>query len=161
MLIKTKKVKLSMRKYILLAMKNILQEQWWISIVVVVLSSGSLIFRTHWFWICTLIALVGYIGFWILQFFAVTQIEQNKIILESLFYEINSQKILMKINHKQGMPIVWSQIKKGYQGKNYFLLILSKAHIIYLPYKIFSSDLEVKFFASLLKKKKIDQKIWL
>ncbi len=159
MLIKTKKYRINIKKYIFLALKNILMEQWWVCTIPLAMGLGSIIWKSHWFWIIAIIGYILYWLFWLIQFFGVTQIDQNKIIFENFIYEITSQKILMKINTKKGMPITWSQVQKGFVGKDYFLLVLSKAHFIYLPYKIFYSNTEIKFFTSLLKKKNLYNKI--
>ena len=70
-----------------------------------------------------------------------------------LAYEITSQQVLIKLNNKQGMPMKWDQIKKGSIGKDYLLLIVNKAQLIHLPFKIFNTDNERKFVESIMKRK--------
>jgi hypothetical protein len=106
-----------------------------------------------WWWIGALIALVLYGLFWLIQFAGVPQLEQNKILFERLSYEITSQQILIKLNPKQGMPMKWENVKKVFVGKDFFLLVISKAQFIYLPYRIFNSENERKFMESILRRK--------
>jgi len=73
------------------------------------------------------------------------------MLFERFSYEISSQQILMKINAREGMPMKWDQIKRARVGKDYFVLFLNKAQLIYLPFKIFNSDNERKFVTSVLK----------
>jgi hypothetical protein len=96
-----------------------------------------------------------YLLFWLAQFIAVTQLEQNKVMFEKMTYEIDSRQIIMKLNTKQGMPMNWDMIKKVRTGKEAYTLILSKAQLIYLPKKAFNSDNEIKFFESILKRKSL------
>jgi hypothetical protein len=113
----------------------------------------TFVIPSHWWWIGALIALVLYALFWLIQFAGITQMEQNKILFERLNYEISSQQILIKVNPKQGMPMKWENIKKAYVGKDFFLLVISKAQFIYLPNRIFNSENDRKFMETILRRK--------
>jgi len=153
MIVKTKKYQLSTKKYIKLGMLNILRTQWWVILIALAIAAMTFVIPSNWWWIGSLIALVLYGIFWLIQFAGVPQLEQNKILFERLNYEITSQQILIKLNPKQGMPMKWENIKKVFIGKDFFLLVLSKAQFIYLPFKIFNSDNERKFMETILKRK--------
>lgn len=153
MIVKTKKYQLGTRKYIKLGMLNILRSQWWVILIALAIASMTFIIPSNWWWIGSLIAFVLYGVFWLIQFAGVPQLEQNKILFERLNYEITSQQILIKLNPKQGMPMKWENIKKAFIGKDFYLLILSKAQFIYLPFKIFNSDNERKFMETILRRK--------
>ena len=151
--VKTKKYKLESGTYIKLALKSVLKQQWWVSLIVIAICLGYLWIDNIWWFIGAGIGAVLYILFWLIQFAGVTQLEQTKMLFEKLAYEITSQQILIKLNAKQGMPIKWDQIKRGYIGKDYILLTVNKAQLIHLPFKIFNSDNERKFVESILKRK--------
>jgi hypothetical protein len=153
MIIKTKKYKLPNRTYIQLGLKNILREQWWVFLIALGICSGTFFIKTIWFVIIATIGLVLYGLFWFIQFYGTTQLEQNQLIFERLSYEITSKQIIAQINTKQGMPISWEQIKRVRQDKDAFLLIISKIHLVHLPYKIFNSSHEIKFMETILKRK--------
>jgi len=153
MIVKTKKYKLSSGKYIKIALINVLKQQWWVSLIVIALCCGYFWIPNIWWFIGTGIALVLYILFWLIQFAGVTQMEQTKLLFEKLSYEITSQQILIKLSAKQGMPMKWDQIKKGKVGKDAIVLVVNKAQIIHLPFKIFNSTNERKFVESILKRK--------
>ena len=153
MIVKTKKYQLGTRKYIKLGMLNILRSQWWVILIALAIAAMTFIIPSNWWWIGSLIAFVLYGLFWLIQFAGVPQLEQNKILFERLSYEITSQQILIKLNPKQGMPMKWENIKKAFIGKDFYLLILSKAQFIYLPFKIFNSENERKFMETILKRK--------
>jgi hypothetical protein len=153
MIVKTKKYQLSTKKYIKLGMLNILRSQWWVILIALAIAAMTFVIPSNWWWIGSLIAFVLYGLFWLIQFAGVPQLEQNKILFERLNYEITSQQILIKLNPKQGMPMKWENIKRVFVGKDFFLLVLSKAQFIYLPFKIFNSDNERKFMETILRRK--------
>ena len=155
MVIKTKKYQLATHTYIKLGLRNIVREQWWVLLIALSIMCGTFFVKTIWFVIGSSVGLLLYFLFWIIQFYGITYLEQNKLLFERLRYEISSQQIIMQLTTKQGMPITWDQIKKAQQGKDYFLLVISKAHLIYLPYKVFHSKHEIKFVEMILKRKSL------
>ena len=153
MIIKTKKYKLPTGTYIKLALKNVLLEQWWVILIALAIACGAFIIFSWWWIIGAVLAYGLYVLFWLIQFAGVTQLEQSKILFERLSYEITSQQILIKVNTKQGMPIKWENVRKASIGKDYFLLIITKAQLIHLPFKIFNSENERKFLETILRRK--------
>jgi hypothetical protein len=154
MIVRTKNYKLDKKVYIKLALTNILLKQGWIAaLVAVALCLCYLWVPSIWWFISAFIGLALYVLFWWIQFFGVTQLEQGKMLFEKFSYEISSQQILMKINPREGMPMKWDMIKSAKTGKDYFMLVVNKAQIIYWPFKIFNTDNERKFVASVLKTK--------
>ena len=154
MIIKTKKYQMPKNTYIKMGMLNIIREQWWVGLIALGIASGTIFIPTTiWFILGAVIGLILYALFWLIQFAGVTQLEQGKVLFEKLSYEITSQQILMKISSKQGMPIKWDMIKRARVGKDHFLLVLSKAQMIYWPHKLFKTDHERKFIETVLKRK--------
>lgn len=155
MIVKTKKYKLPTSTYVQLGLKNILREQWWIFLIALAIMSGTFFIKTIWFVLAANIGLLLYFLFWTIQFYGITYLEQNKMLFERLRYEISSQQIVMQVTSKQGMPIAWDQITRVIKQKNAFLLVISKAHLVYWPHKIFNSPHEIKFVETILKRKKL------
>lgn len=156
MIVKTKNYKLEKQTYIRLALRSILKKQGWIAAVAaVVICLGYFIpgADSIWWFIGAFVGLGLYLLFWWIQFYGVTQLEQGKMLFEKFSYEISSQQILMKINPREGMPMKWDQIQSAVIGKDFFALFVNKAQIIYLPFKIFNTENERKFVASILKTK--------
>jgi hypothetical protein len=154
MIVKTKNYKLEKKTYINLAFKNVMAQQGWIAgLIAVAICLLYFWIASIWWIIAAVIAFGLYLLFWYIQFYGVTQLEQGKMLFERFTYEINSQQILMKINPREGMPLKWDQIKKAEIGKDHFVLFVNKAQLIYWPYKIFNTDNERKFVASILKTK--------
>jgi len=153
MIVKTKKYQLTTGKYIKLGMLNILRSQWWVILIALAVASMTFVLPSIWWWIGSLSAFVLYGLFWLIQFAGVPQLEQNKVLFERMNYEITSQQILIKLSPKEGMPIKWENIKKAFVGKDFFLLVISKAQFIYLPFRIFNSDNERKFMETILRRK--------
>lgn len=153
MIVKTKKYQMPVGEYVKLAFNNLIKEQWWVILIYLALCAGYFIAPSWWWIIGASIALVIYILFWLIQFYGISQLEQGKFMFEKLGYEITSQQILIKLNSKQGMPMKWEQIKRAKVGKDYFVLIINKAQLIHLPFKIFNSQNEIKFIETVLKRK--------
>lgn len=141
------------KDYRRMALQNILKEQWWVSLIVLAICLGFLWISSIWWFISAALGAGLYLLFWWIQFYGVTQLEQGKMLFERFSYEINSQQILMKINAREGMPMKWDQIKSAKVGKDYFLLMVNKAQLIHLPFKIFNSENERKFLTSILRTK--------
>ncbi|MFM2428470.1 MAG: hypothetical protein RL012_354 [Bacteroidota bacterium] len=153
MIAKTRKYKLTANTYMQLGLRNIVREQWWVFLIALAIVSGTFFVKTIWFVLGASLGLLLYFSFWLIQFYGITYLEQNKLLFERLSYEISSQQIMIQLTSKQGMPIAWEQVKRAAQGKDYFLLVISKAHLIHLPYKIFNSKHEIKFVETILKRK--------
>lgn len=155
MIVKTKKYELPKSTYIKIGLTNLLRQQWWIFAIPVAIACLAFVFPKYalWFIISPLILLLLYILFWVIQFTGVSQLEQNQIMFQKLSYEIDSRQILIKLNVKQGSPIQWAQIKEAKKGKDHFLFVLSKAQFIYLPFKSFNSEHDIKFTETILKRK--------
>ena len=155
MIIKTKKYELPKTTYMKLGILTLLRQQWYFSPIPFAIMSIGFIFPRYWIWFFVIGLLVGilYIAFWALQFYGVTILPQNKIIFDKMMYEIDSRQILMKINAKEGMPITWDKVTEAKKGKDYYLLFLSKAQFIHLPFKIFNSENDIKFMEALLRRK--------
>jgi hypothetical protein len=153
MIVKTKKYKLDTGTYIKLGLTNILKEQWWVVLIAIVIGCGYFWIASWWWISMAILAYALYWLFWVIQFAGVTQMEQNKVIFEKMSYEIDSRQILMKLNVQQGMPIKWDMIKKVDLTKEAYILTMSKAQFIYLPFKIFNTENERKFLESILRRK--------
>ncbi len=156
MIVRTKNYKLDKKTYISLALKSILKKQGWIAALAalaICLCYAIPGLASIWWFIGAFIGLGLYLLFWWIQFYGVTQLDQGKMLFEKFSYEISSQQILMKINPREGMPMKWDQIKSAAIGKDFFVLYVNKAQMIYWPFKIFNSENERKFVTSILKTK--------
>jgi hypothetical protein len=153
MIVKTRNYRLEKKDYIKMALKAILLQQWWVSLIVVAICLGYVWIPSVWWFIGAGIGAALYLLFWWIQFYGVTQLEQGKMLFERFSYEITSQQIVMKLNAREGMPMKWDQIKRAQLGKDYFLLFVNKAQLIHLPFKIFNTENERKFLTSILRNK--------
>lgn len=153
--IKTKPFALNKTLYVKLCHERLLKKYKWIGLAI--LGSTfvlSLIFHLYWLniWSCTIVLL--FYLFWMFVFFFVTKIPQTKMLFEKYFYSISNENILAMIDPRKGMCIPWEKIKKCYETKEGFILILTQSHIIYLPHKIFKNYLDSSRFKVLLTNKK-------
>lgn len=156
MTIRTKKYQLPTGTFVKFALMNVLREQWWVFLIAIGIAALTFIYPdTIWFYIIAGVGLLLYFLFWLVQFYGLTQLDQAKFIFDKLSYEIDPRQIILKISSKQGMPIKWEQIKKARAGKDYYLLIMNKAQLIHLPFRVFNSQHDVKMMETLLKRKNL------
>ncbi|MEM9737711.1 MAG: YcxB family protein [Bacteroidota bacterium] len=155
MIIKTKNYRLRTSTYVWLAFVYFLRRQWWM--ILLLTSANFGLFYIQWIitGVVTSILSLLYFLFWLAQFYAVTFLEENQLLFQSLSYQITSKSITMHITTKQGMPIEWPQIRRAYVRKKYIILFLSKAHFIYLPHHVFKSKQEREFLLFILRGKKL------
>lgn len=153
MIVKTRNYRLEKKDYRRFALRNILKQQWWVSLIVLAICLCYFLVPSIWWFIGAVTGAGLYLLFWWIQFYGVTQLEQSKMLFERLSYDITSQQILIKLNAREGMPLKWDQIKSAKVGEDYFLLFVNKAQLIHLPFKIFNTDNERKFVSSILKTK--------
>jgi hypothetical protein len=155
MIIKTKKVQLSEENYLKINFRKKLKNDTKIFICCIVLFLVTLILKKFWFSFFIVLGVALYIGFWFLQFFSVRYIEMSKIMFAPTIYEISKEKILCIISSNQGFNIKWNQIKKVEYLNQDFILRISHAQILYIPYKSFNCDYDLNFFKFLLKDNKL------
>lgn len=160
MIVKTRKYQLDNSTYIKLAMKHLLRTQWYwifvpIGIIIINVILNLTVYQNIWIYFLAPVVIIGYLLFWLIQFTGVTQVEQNKVLFQKLLYEIDGRQILIKLNQREGMQMKWDMIKKAYKEKDHFLLVVSRAQFIHLPFSIFNSENDVKFTESLLKRKNL------
>ena len=177
MIIKTKKYQLDPKTYINLGMKQVLsnpfktnmtaeernmllKKTWWFWLLVglmFVMVPLSLAFDWGGWWawlIGGLIVLIGgYFLFWYANFMQMTQMEQAKPLFQKVSYEIDSRQILLKLDANQGMPINWNLIKEVKKDKDHYLLVMSMAQFIHLPFRIFNSEHDLRFMDVILARK--------
>lgn len=155
MIIKTKKYQLPTGTYIKMGLVNIIKVQWWAILIALAICLGFFWIASIWWFIGAIIAYGLYILFWTIQFTGVTQMEQNKVIFKKLAYEIDSRQILMKLNVREGMPVQWNMIKRIELTKDAYVLYMSKAQFVHLPFRIFNSENDRKFLETILKRKEL------
>lgn len=153
MIIKTKKYTLTPQLYLKVAMRHRLRADWFVFPIAAAIMSFTFFVHTIWFIVGAVIALSLYFLFWFIQYYGVRYLEQAQMLFLPATYEISGKEILMKITPNKGMPVEWRSVKKVVCSKISFLLVISKAQFVYLPFKIFMNEHEVEFFKFLLKKK--------
>ena len=157
MLIKTRKFKLPVKIYVKFGFLNMFKSLWWVWAIPLVLVGIGAIFPSAFWWLFSISLTLSllYVVFLALQFYAISQHQQSKVIFRNLSYEIDAEKILVRLNAKQGMPIFWRDLEKGRIGKNYILLFVNRGHLIYLPFSLFKNQNQIRFIETQIKKYKL------
>ena len=161
MKITTKKYQLDPKVYIGLGMNNILTIKPWVyvhAIPAVLASIAFLLPGTIWWIAFAIVLYLLYILFWYIQFAGMSQTEQGKMLFQKVAYEITSQQILVKVEVNKGYPINWKQIAQVKVKPEYFALYMEgprniQVHIVHLPFSVFNSTNDLRFFESILKNK--------
>ncbi len=161
MIVKTKKFALDKKEYLSIAFKRHLQKDWkWLLIPAGVFVLGLVLHFTGTYknWWIPVVSVIGaglYLLFWYAQFYAATQMEQNKQMFDKFLYEIDSRQILVKINQKEGGIIKWDTIKEVEKRESAFLLIIGKGQFLHFPFHVFNSEHDLRLFESILKRKEL------
>jgi hypothetical protein len=161
MIVKTKKFALDPKKYVSISFKRQMTAEWkWLLIPAAVFILGLVLHFTGTYknWWIPVMALVGgglYVLFWYVQFYAASQMDQNKQMFEKFMYEIDSRQILVKINQKEGGIMKWESIQSAERLADAFLLIIGKGQFLRFPFSVFNSEHDLKLFESILKRKEL------
>ncbi|MCU0446630.1 MAG: YcxB family protein [Microscillaceae bacterium] len=160
MIVKTKKYQLDPKTYRRICMQQIFKTQWWLPIsifagLIVLNLLLNLVYPNIWIFFLAPLGLLGWYGFWWVQFTGAPYLAQMKPMFEKFSYEISGKDILMRVNQKEGMQMKWEMVKRAEKTKDAYLLIFSQAQFIYLPFKIFNSDNDMRFTEAIMKRKNL------
>ncbi|TAE19154.1 MAG: YcxB family protein [Bacteroidetes bacterium] len=162
MIAKTRKYELDKKLYRRICLNGVMKQRWWIPVaifvgIIVLNILLNFAYRNTWIYFFAPIGAFLYYGFWWVQFTGAPHLPQMKDWFKKYMYEISSQHILMKEkeNSPQGMQIKWENIKSAEKQKDGFVLYMSVAQFIYLPFKIFQNDTDLKFTESVLRRKNL------
>lgn len=152
--IKTKPFALNKTLYVKLCHERLLKKYKWIGLAILCSTFVlSLIFKSYWLNIWSVVFILLFYLFWMFVFYFVTKVPQTKMIFEKYFYTISNDNILAMMDARRGMCIPWDKIKNCTERKDGFLLELTKSHIVFFPHKIFKNDFDISRFRVLLKDK--------
>ncbi|TAF32500.1 MAG: hypothetical protein EAZ57_08805 [Cytophagales bacterium] len=156
MTIKTKKFQLEHNTYIKFCLRLVAAEWWWAWLIPIGVFLLFLATDLLWWGVGVSITLyLLYAVFWVAQFVGITRHERFKMLFDRYSYEIDNMQILMRISREKGMAVPWAKIKRAYKEKEGFLLVMSLAQIIYLPYKSFGNEQDVRLFENQLNRKNL------
>ncbi len=153
--IKTKKTQLQPNTFIKIALEIVAREYWWVWFIPLSIMLLPIVWKGFFWWaiFISILLIVGYWAFWAIQFTGITQLEQFKPLFQKLYYEIDSRQFMFKINEREGSYFKWDQIKEIRKSSDYYLVMLSKFQFIQLPFSVFRSEQDQKFFESIVSKK--------
>ena len=141
--------------YIRVGFFNALREQWYISFVLFFLIGLSIYFRDSICIVICCIIEVLYLLFWVVQFYGITKLPQMKIMFQRIFFEFNDDQILMHVDTRSAAQIKWGMIKSCRKMKDCYFFFITKANILYVPFKAFKSKSDLNLFEVLLKVKNV------
>jgi YcxB-like protein len=161
MTIKTKKFAIDKKTFINFSFRRRMTTKWfWFLIPAAVFLIGLILHFTGVYknWWIPVVAVVGaalYALFWYAQFYAATEMEQNKQMFDKFSYEIDSRQILVKLNAKEGGMIKWDTIKSAEKEKDAFMLFTQEGQFLRFPFTVFNSENDVKLMETILRRKEL------
>lgn len=161
MIIKTKKFALDKKHYINYSFKRRITTRWyWFLIPAAVLLIGLIlhftgIYKNWWIPVTAVVGAILYAVFWYVQFYAATEMEQNKQMFDRFAYEIDSRQILMKLNAKEGGLIKWDTIQNAEMTDDAFMLFVSNNQFLRFPFTVFNSPNDLKLMETILRRKEL------
>jgi hypothetical protein len=161
MIVKTKKFALDKKLYINKAFKNQMKTSWkWLLIPAAVAILGLVLHFTGTYknWWIPITAVIGgglFVAFWYIQFYAATQMEQNKQMFDKFAYEIDSRQILVKINAKEGGIVKWDTILSAEKDETGYFLHIGRGQFLHFANNVFTSENDQKLLESILRRKNL------
>jgi hypothetical protein len=160
MIVKTKKYQLDAKTYRRICMKQIFKKQWWLPVsifagIIILNLLLNLVYPNIWIFFIAPFGLLGWYWFWWIQFTGAPQLPQMKPMFEKFTYEISGKDIMMKVNAKEGMQMKWEMVKSVEKTNDEFILMMSVAQFIHLPFRIFNSDNDIRFVEAIMKRRNL------
>jgi hypothetical protein len=161
MIVKTKKFSLDKKLYIKKAFSMQFKKiQIWLLIPAAVAILGLVLhftgtYKNWWILITAIIGAALFVLFWYAQFYAAANMDQNKQMFDKFAYEIDSQKIIVKLNAKEGGMIKWDTVQSGEKDEKGFYLHISRGQFLYFANEVFNSEHDFKLFESILRRKNL------
>lgn len=161
MIVKTKKFALEKKHYIKKAFADQIQKvKIWFLVPAAVAVLGLVlnftgVYKNWWILVVAIIGAILFAGFWYAQFYAATQMEQNKQMFDKFAYEVDSRQILVKINAKEGGVIKWDMIKSAEKDETGYYLHISRGQFLHFRNDVFNSEHDLKLFDSILRRKNL------
>ena len=111
--VRTKKYTLPVKTYMTIALNEVMRQTWWAFGVPVLLLILAIIFPSAAIWlvVAAVVVTILYAGFWALQFYGMSQLDQTKMLFDRMHYEIDGRQFMAKVSKDQGMMLPWDQFK--------------------------------------------------
>ncbi len=161
MIVKTKKFALDKKVYIKKAFANQMKSSWkWLFIPLAIAILGvalhfSGVYKNWWILITAIIGGGLFVLFWYVQFYAATQLDQNKQMFEKFSYEIDSRQIMVKINQKEGGIVKWDSIISAEKDSSGYFLHIGRGQFLHFKNEVFNTEHDQKLLESILRRKNL------
>lgn len=149
--IKTKAYSLPKNVHLKECYKDILLSQWWLILIINSLLGYCIYIKLFWAIITIPIIETLYLLFWLFNLIGIRYIPQANLIFAKVFYIFSDDCIKICLSENNMAIINWDQIKKIKVRKDYLVLFLARAHIIYIPKTAFKSNLEKNMLINTIK----------
>ncbi len=154
--IQTKKYQLDTQLYLKISLLKVNKKWWWAWFVPVGIFGIFALASMYWWGLGVAVTvIILYWVFWLVQFVGITQHQQTKMFFDKYFYIINSKQILMMQTKEKGMPIAWEMVKSVQKESDAYILELSIAQFLYLPFSLFKTDQDLRVMDMFLVRKNL------
>jgi hypothetical protein len=156
----TKKHQLTPKIYRRICMRSIIKKQWWLplalfgGVVALNILLNLTIYRNIWIYFFAILGPSLWYLFWWIQFTGAPHLTQLKPFFEKFIYEFSSKDIILRVNQKEGVQLKWENIQSAEKTEDAFILYISVAQIIHLPFKIFQNENDLRFMEKMILERK-------
>ena len=156
MKIQTKKYQLDTQLYLRISLLNVNRKWWWAWLVPAAVFIVFALADMIWWGLGVAVTLIIlYWLFWAVQFIGVTQHANSKLFFDKYFYIIDAKQILMMQTPEKGMPIAWDMIKSAKKENDAYLLEISIAQFLHMPFSIFKTEQDLRVMDMFLVRKNL------
>lgn len=154
--IMTKKTQMEVKQFVTLGMKKVIKKYWWAFLVPPAIIMPGFIWTGALIWLIAGALLVTglYLAFWYLQFYGLSMHPQGKMLFEKQLYAITHEYlgIMKKETDPQGAMIPWTQVQLVEKTPTAYVVHVTLAQIMILPYDIFQSQQDLNFTEAIMRK---------
>lgn len=155
----TRKTEMDKKLYINMALKKALRKYWFAFFVPPALLIPGFIWPSSMIWmvVTSIVVTILYVLFWYMQFYGMTILPQGKQLFEKQLFAILPEYIGVMKSEKdpQGMMLPYDKIEQVEKTGNSYIIHLTMAHIVIMPFDIFQSQQDMNYFEALLRKYKL------
>ena len=155
----TKKTQMDVKQYIQLGMKKVIRKFWFAFLVPPALLLPAIIWpgALVWLIVTALVVTILYFVFWYVQFYGLSIAPQGKALFERQLYAITPEYLGMMKSETdpQGMMIPWDKIELVERTDKEFVMHLTLAHMLIIPFDIFKSQQDQNFAEAIMRRRNL------
>lgn len=155
----TKKTQMEVKQYIQLGMKKVIRKFWYAFLVPPAIIIPGFIWTGALVWLIVgaLLVTILYFLFWYVQFYGLSIAPQGKALFERQLFAITPDFVGMMKSETdpQGMMIPWDKVTQVDRTDKEYVLHLTLAHMVIIPFEVFKSQQDQNFTEAILRRRNL------